>query len=82
MPAKLVNALNAIYSITDIKALIVADLRSRGFPDIVSDDVKEPDEFNNPHQVRETGSRPPEFAGFEVRKEIPVKPLHNSRGPG
>lgn len=78
MPAKLVHHLKAHYSIDDIKALIVADLRGRGFPDVVSDDLGEDE---HPEQVRPAGVFRP-FEGFFVNKEITVKPPHNSRGPG
>lgn len=82
MPTKLVNHIKAHYTPDDIKALIVADMSGRGFGDIVSADLDELENAHLPQPVRDKSSNPEPFNGYFIDKEIPVKPLHNSRGPG
>lgn len=81
MPTKLVNHIKAHYTPDDIKALIVADMRSRGFADIVAADLDD-EENARLGSVKPFVDGPVPFNGFYIDKEIPVKPPHNSRGPG
>lgn len=78
---KLTQSLIAIYGIDEIKALIVADLKSRGFT-ISPDDVQEPWQFSD--LVQSEGKCAP-FAGYEIRKDLPIaetvkKPTYRAIG--
>jgi hypothetical protein len=72
MPAKITQVVKAHYTPDDIKVLIVADMRDRGFAEIVSadlDDVENPDQ---PQPLREAGYSEP-FNGFFITKNIDIR---------
>lgn len=80
MPSKLTQTINAVHSIADIKALIVADMAARGFKTVDHIDVKEPWTFDD--RPIADGERHV-FSGFEIRLNIDVpepKPVLTTRG--
>lgn len=81
MPSKLTQTINAVYSIADIKALIVADMAARGFKTVDHIDVKEPWAFDDRPYPADRDR--PHFEGFEIRLNIDVpepKPVLTTRG--
>ncbi len=68
------NHIEAHYSTDDIKALIIADMRGRGFPDIFNTDVQLPEDLDpGPRPAMPFGYVTP-FTGYAIRKDITVKP--------
>ncbi len=78
MPAKITQQVKAHYTIDDIKALIVADMRAHGFADIVSADIYDYDRNGSVRPPMPIGHIEP-FDGFWITKEIEVKPKTATR---
>lgn len=75
--AQINTRIHAIYSVNDVKQLVVDDLRKRGV-NVDLKDVHEPGaDVPMPADAFIVG-----FQGLVVDVEKPLPPAYNSRGPG
>lgn len=76
MAPKIVQQVKAHYTPDDIKALIVADMRSHGFADIVLADIddEDQDQYGDMPRPAMPADHVEPFNGYWISKDIPVKP--------